>query len=92
MAYNVEQRTIIEKEIKENKIQIPIDDKDNWLEIDYWKVKSVYISTTNDKHTFNHLHPEFVNINNDGVEETALCNPCHNNINKKSNITFVNSE
>ena len=53
------------------------------MEIDFWKVKSVYISTTNDKQTFYHLHPEFVNINNDGVEETTLCNPCFKNINKK---------
>ena len=34
---------------KENKIQIVIDDKDNWLDIAFWKVKSVYISTTNEK-------------------------------------------
>ena len=53
------------------------------MKIYFWKVKSVYISTNNNKQTFYYLHPAFVDINNDGDEETTLCNPCFNNIEKK---------
>ena len=69
------------KKRKQNKISI--DDKDNQLEVDFWKVKSVYISTINDKQSFYHLHPEFVDINNDGVEKTTLCDPSFKNIKEK---------
>ena len=53
------------KKIK--KITIPINDKRNILVNDFWKVRSFYVSTSNDKDTFYHLHHEFVHMNNDGV-------------------------
>ena len=36
---------------------------------------------TNDKQTYYYLHPEFVNSNNDVVEEATLCNFCCRNNN-----------
>ena len=53
------------------------------MKIYFLEVKSVYTSTTNNRQKNYYLHPGFVDINNDGDEETTLCNPCFNNIEKK---------
>ena len=67
-----------------NKISVPKDDRNNWMSIDIWKIRSIYVSKKNGKDIFYHLYPELIEINN-GDEEDTSCNPCFNNINNNNN-------